>query len=125
MKVCIPVQENRGFDSNVHGHFGSAGYFIVHDTEKGETKALSNPNQEHAPGQCHPIAVLQGEAVEAVIVGGIGRRAIEGFNASGIRVYQSAGGTVRENINAFLKKGLVELTPETGCSQHGHGGGCG
>ena len=48
MKVCVPVEESRGLESVVYGHFGSAPCFIVADTESGELKELSNQDVGHA-----------------------------------------------------------------------------
>ena len=35
MKVCIPVSEQRGLESPVHGHFGSAPAFLAVVVGKG------------------------------------------------------------------------------------------
>jgi len=62
--------------------------------------------------------------VDAVIVGGIGERAILKLNAMNIKVYKSESGTVKNNIELFHKSALMELTPEYACAHHGHGNGC-
>jgi predicted Fe-Mo cluster-binding NifX family protein len=33
MKICFPVESDKGLDSEVFGHFGSAPTFVVFDTE--------------------------------------------------------------------------------------------
>jgi len=33
MKLCIPISEDRGLDSPICGHFGSAPAFLLVDTE--------------------------------------------------------------------------------------------
>jgi len=71
------------------------------------------------------MAVLDGESVDIVIVGGIGRGAILGLNNSGIKVYQSKDGSVQDNIEALEAGKLNELTSQNACGGHGHGGGCG
>ena len=124
MKVCIPTQEDKGFESIAYGHFGSARYFIIFDTKKSDTKSLANQNQLHAHGTCNPMAALADESVDTVIVGGIGKRAILGLNNSGIKVYQSKDGSVQENIEALKAGELNELTPQNACGINSHGGGC-
>ncbi|MFH1077188.1 MAG: NifB/NifX family molybdenum-iron cluster-binding protein [Pseudomonadota bacterium] len=119
MKICIPVQENNGMESIVYGHFGSAPFFIMHDTGTGETKEITNKNQHHEHGACQPVATLGGEAVDAVIVGGIGAGAIMGLNANGIKVYKSIEGTIKNNITALEKGELSELMAHNACSHHG------
>jgi predicted Fe-Mo cluster-binding NifX family protein len=125
MKICIPTQEDKGLAGIAYGHFGSAQYFIIHDTESGETKSLSNGNQHHAHGACNPMAALDGANVEAVIVGGIGRRAVMGLNEQGIKVYLSIDGTAQDNVDALKQGKLDELTADNACGGHGHGAGCG
>ncbi len=100
MKICIPTQEDKGVNSVAHGHFGSAQRFIIHDSEKDETISVLNNNQHHAHGACHPLQALGGESVDVVVVGGIGRRALQGLNAMGIKVFQSMEGTAQNNIDA-------------------------
>ena len=39
MKVCIPVEENKGLDSKPYVHFGSSPIFVVCDLESGELKS--------------------------------------------------------------------------------------
>jgi hypothetical protein len=34
MKICIPTETNEGKSAAVYGHFGSAPYFTIIDTEK-------------------------------------------------------------------------------------------
>lgn len=123
MKVCLPTQENNGVNSIVHDHFGSAQYFVVCDTETGEAKALDNRNQHHAHGTCSPLAALGSQPVDAVVVGGIGRRAIIGLNSSNIKVFRSKKGTIQDNIDALNSGELDEITPQNACGGHDNGGG--
>lgn len=125
MKVCVPTQKDNGINSFAYEHFGSAPYFIIHDTDTKETKSIENTNQHHVHGSCNPMAALGNDSVYAVIVGGIGKRAIEGLNATGIKVYRSLDGTVQENVNALIKGALSELTPQNACGGHSHGISCG
>lgn len=124
MKVCVPTEEDKGMNSVAYGHFGSARFFVIYDTETGETGTIRNSNQHHAHGTCHPMAALGNMSVEAVIVGGIGKRAIEGLNSFGIRVYQSITGTVSENIQALRAGSLSEITPQNACGGRSHGANC-
>ena len=119
MKVCIPAATDAGLSSAPHGHFGSAPYFVLHDTESNTTEVLGNTNQHHANGACQPLAAFDGRNINAVIVGGIGGGAIGRLNASGIRVYQAGPGLIEDNVKALREGILPEMTPETGCRQHG------
>jgi predicted Fe-Mo cluster-binding NifX family protein len=119
MKFCIPAATDTGLSSLPFGHFGSAPYFVIHDTEAGTTEVLPNANDHHAGGGCQPLAALGGRAVDAFVVGGIGAGAIQKLNASGVRVFQSGTGTIEDNVKAFNAGTLAELTVATGCQSHG------
>jgi predicted Fe-Mo cluster-binding NifX family protein len=121
MKICIPSEQNLGLESPTYSHFGSAPYFIIYDTETRALKTLENADEHHAHSACHPLKALAGETVDAVIVGGIGGRAIAGLNGAGIRVFRSIPGTVRENLDRLENGRLSELTPDQACAHHRHG----
>jgi predicted Fe-Mo cluster-binding NifX family protein len=119
MKVCIPTENDKGMESIAFSHFGSAPYFILHDTETNETETIQNRDQHHAHGACHPMQALNGRSVNTVVVGGIGRRAVMGLNEMGITVYRSTDGTVQKNIDGLVNGTLEELTVDNACTQHG------
>lgn len=121
MKVCIPVQENKGLDSIVYGHFGSAPYFLVCDVDKGEvSKVINNGDLHHEHGMCQPLKALGGEEVDAILVGGIGAGALTKLNARGIRVLRAESGTVSLNLELFKKNELGEFSINHSCN-HNHG----
>ena len=120
MRICIPVAQQKGLRSVPYGHFGSAPYFVISDTLSGETTTIDNKNQQHEHGACLPTAALRGEHVDAVIVGGIGGRALARLGQMGIRTYQSAGGTVGEDLEALQAGKLSEFPSQHACRGHGH-----
>lgn len=123
MKICFPVVENQGLESEVYGHFGSAPQFIVIDTESREVRALNNNDQHHAHGACQPLKALGGQDVDAIVVGGIGAGALMGLNRAGLTVYQAQGVTIADNITCLAEDKLPVLTPAQTCGGHAHGGG--
>ena len=52
MKVAFPSQEDRGLDSTVYGHFGSASYFVIVETDDGTFNIVQNPDRDHLHGHC-------------------------------------------------------------------------
>jgi predicted Fe-Mo cluster-binding NifX family protein len=124
MKVCFPVLQDDGMNSKVYNHFGSAPLFIVVDTEKNGTSAISNGDQRHARSASNPLQALDNQQVDAVIVGGIGGGALTRLNQSGIRVYRAQSQTVQENMALFTSMQLLEFTRREACRGHGHGGKC-
>ena len=125
MKLCFPVESNQGLDSIVFGHFGSAPLFVVFDTETQTLETISNQDLGHVHGMCSPLKALNGKAVDAIVVGGIGAGAINKLNALGIKVYRASQGTVKSNIELLQKAALTEMSAEHACGGHGHAGGCG
>jgi predicted Fe-Mo cluster-binding NifX family protein len=123
MIICIPVIEDQGLNSLPYNHFGSAPAFVLHNLASAETKVIANRNEHHEHGRCQPLQALAGEAVDVILVGGIGARALTRLQASGVQVFQAQNRTVRENIDAFRQGRLPEFTVEAACRGHGHGRG--
>jgi predicted Fe-Mo cluster-binding NifX family protein len=124
MKVCFPVAENQGLQSQIFGHFGSAPGFVVVDIVTSEFTSINNSDQVHQHGACNPVAGLGGHQVDAVVVGGIGGGALHKLNASGLRVFQASEGTIAENIELLRAEALPEYQPGHTCGGHGHEHGC-
>jgi predicted Fe-Mo cluster-binding NifX family protein len=121
MKICIPVEEDQGLESAVCAHFGSAPVFLLVDTESSACRAVLNRNQHHGHGMCMPLASLQGETFDAMVVGGIGMGALNKLKAAGIRVYLAEHDTVAEVMKACAAGALKEVDPGMACAQHRHG----
>jgi predicted Fe-Mo cluster-binding NifX family protein len=118
MKICIPTETNDGKKANVFGHFGSAPYFTIYDTESGELEILDNNNSHHAHGTCNPIAALAGKKVDIVVSGGMGMRAVMILNQSGIKAYRTQPGTVEQTLTWYSQNKLDEITGQNACASH-------
>ena len=124
MKIAFPTQKEEGLDSQVFGHFGSAPHFIIVDSDTDTFKAAGNPNMIHEHGQCRPLQALSGEAVDAVIVGGIGAGALTKLNTKGVKVFRAVEGTVKENLELFKTNALPLFQANHTCAGHGGSGNC-
>jgi predicted Fe-Mo cluster-binding NifX family protein len=132
MVICIPVSQDEGLKSRVSAHFGSAPFFMLVDAEQRTLRTVPNRNQHHAHGQCQPLAAIQGEQVDAIVVGGIGAGALARIQAAGVEVLWSDLRTVEETLDALGGPGLQRVAPAHTCGHHhggeghGHGGpgGC-
>lgn len=120
MKICIPVEEDKGIESQVCLHFGSAPGFMIVDTETGSHRLIANRNQHHGHGQCTPLSALQGEEVDAMAVGGIGGGALNKLTAANIRVYGCAKTSVAEIVADFKAGKLQPMQSSSCCQHHGH-----
>jgi len=118
MKICFPVSANKGLDSPVYNHFGSAPMFLLVDAEQRSVAEAVNRDSHHRHGACRPLRVLGSQDIDAIVVGGIGAGALSVLNQAGYKVYQAGAGTVAENLDLFLKRELAELTPAQSCTGH-------
>lgn len=124
MKIAFPSQENSGMESVVYGHFGSARFFIIVDSETGQIDTANNNDLGHIHGQCQPLAALGGKAVDVVVVGGIGGGALGKLNSAGMTAYRAVEGTVSENLKLLAAGKLPEFKMEHTCSGHNKNGTC-
>lgn len=122
MKVCIPVEENKGLESVAYNHFGSAPFFLVYDLDDDKMKVIDNGDLHHEHGMCQPLKALGGEHIDAILVAGIGAGALTKLNNQGVKAYKVMKGTVSDNIDLFKKNQLPEFAVSSCCSHHG---GCG
>jgi predicted Fe-Mo cluster-binding NifX family protein len=132
MNLCIPVNSDEGLASEVCPHFGSAPCFLIVDTQTGTCRAIANTvHQQGRGGGCAPLRLLDGEDVDALVVGGIGMGALGKLRAANIQVLLSRLKTVQETLAAFKAGSLQAVGDDAVCAGHephglGHGpGGCG
>ncbi len=125
MKLCIPVALNKGLESVVYGHFGSAPLFMIVDTETLQCEPLQNKDQHHEHGMCRPLDAIDGKSVDGILVGGIGLGALNKLLAGGVKVYKAPMVNISAAVEAFNAGELPLFTPQHTCAGHGHGGGCG
>jgi predicted Fe-Mo cluster-binding NifX family protein len=123
MKVGFAVETNEGIESKVYGHFGSAPVFLIVEKETNLVSAVNNGDIHHVHGACNPIKALDGNGVDAMVVGGIGAGALRKLNAMGIKVFGAAAPSVKENLSLLNENKLRELTADHACGAHQ--GGCG
>ncbi|MFH2035047.1 MAG: NifB/NifX family molybdenum-iron cluster-binding protein [Candidatus Zixiibacteriota bacterium] len=119
MLACIPTEGNSRFEDTVYGHFGSAPFFTLYDSNEDKITVLENRNAHHDHGTCHPMNQLVKYKIDCVICGGMGRRAIEALNAEGVKIYMAESKAVRETIEQLKSGKLSEIDPAKACQGHG------
>ena len=125
MKVAFPSTEDQGLDGAVFSHFGSAPFFIIVDTADNSHESVGNCDLHHQHGQCQPLAALGGHEVDAVVVGGIGRGALQRLRGAGVEVYRAVQGAVSENLALFTGGKLAPYDFHFVCSGHSGDDACG
>lgn len=118
-KLIVPAEGNEGTDAQVASHFGRAPFFTVVELQDGKvvnTKTVQNTG-EHFGGQRHPHENLLSLKPDVIVAQGMGPGGLQSFRNVGVRVLQTAAGTVKDVVESFQKGELPELT--AGC-QHAH-----
>ena len=122
-RIAVPSNGTGGLNGTRSGHFGHCDVFTLIDIENGNIKNESTvSNQEHSQGGCMvPVNLLAGHDVNALIVGGIGRRPLEGFAQVGIDVYfDSVNPHVKTVVEDLIANKLEKISPDQACSGGGH-----
>ncbi len=126
MRVVVAIETDQALQSPVSGHFGHAPFFLLAEIEQGALQSWSvsaNPYvQHHEPGQIP--AYINTLGAQAMICGGMGRRAISFFEQYGIKTAVLPQGSAGVAIEKYLAGELGTPEPCHG-DGHGHGGGCG
>ncbi|MBW1855630.1 MAG: NifB/NifX family molybdenum-iron cluster-binding protein [Deltaproteobacteria bacterium] len=123
-RIAVPSNELGGLDGIRAGHFGHCDVFTIIDVKEGKIENVSTiQNQGHVQGGCMaPVNLLAQNNVNALIVGGIGMRPLQGFNQVGIDVYYE---TERQEIKPLVEDLISEKLTIIGNDQVcGGGDGC-
>ncbi|MFC1963711.1 NifB/NifX family molybdenum-iron cluster-binding protein [Chloroflexota bacterium] len=119
MRICIPTDTANGISSIVFGHFGSAPFFTIYDDCEDLFVIVKNANKHHEHGSCNPISILSEMKINTVICRGMGARALQNLNNSGIKAFVSNTSTVKDAIEAYENNSLMEMTLQDSCQDHG------
>lgn len=117
VKIVFPALDDKG--ESVGQHFGRVPYYAWFEIENGEilTQGVVPNDSEHFGGTGLPPERIARLNPDAMIVLGMGSRAIAMFQDMNIAVLQAKGTSSAENIKFFAKGELKELTE--GCL-HAH-----
>ena len=133
MKVCVPTDLPGGDTAALSPHFGSAPTYTIIDTETKSVSVLENDHHggdhhhhgghhdhghhDHGhshSGGCGGARQIASKDVEAIVCGGIGRRAMA--HLDGVKIYSATSGVAGELAQAAAA-GTLPLCTE-GCSGH-------
>ena len=119
VKIVIPAEDETG--ETLSAHFGRAPYFAWYVVEDGQIKedGVAKNMSDHFGGVGAPPETINSLGGEIVISLGMGMKAIQMFQKLGIAVLKGVGINSLENVKAFIRGGMEELTE--GCLEgHGH-----
>jgi len=120
MKISIPSDNPGGLEADVSAHFGHCDTFTAVEIEGDQVTKVWNINNDGEHNCMAPVQKMADAGIDAVLIGGIGRRPLVEFQNHGIRVYVGASGKVNEAIANFLQDGLREAVVQDACHGSGH-----
>lgn len=125
MRIAIPSDKPGGMDAQRSEHFGHCDLFTILDIDDNNevTDVTILNNNDHEAGGCMVPVVLIAEAkADAIVVGGIGARPMNGFVEKGITVYFSplaASKTVKDIVESYKNNSLVKMHSDQVCKGSG------
>jgi predicted Fe-Mo cluster-binding NifX family protein len=95
----------------------------IYVSAQGQQQTLSaflekSPPPLYEQGARNPVAALRARAVDVVVTGGMGARAIMMLNQTGIKVFRAIPETVDTIIGTFGVHDLEELTVKNASASH-------
>ncbi|MEW6594000.1 MAG: NifB/NifX family molybdenum-iron cluster-binding protein [Thermodesulfobacteriota bacterium] len=130
LRIAVPSNAPGGLEAARSDHFGHCELFTLVAIENGRVAGVDTvANVAHGAGGCMaPIGLLKERGIDAIVVGGMGARPLQGFAEVGVKVYfaaQHAFDSVRAAVDGFLENRLVVMQPTQACQGHGdcHGHG--
>ena len=120
-RIALACEDDQGLDGQMSQHFGRCPYYLIVDVEGDEIKKTDSVNNpyynNHVPGMVPQF--INEQAVNVMIAGGMGPRAIDMFTNLGIEVVTGAIGNAGNVIQAYLRG---EISGVEAC-EHDYPGG--
>ncbi len=123
MKIAVSASGNN-VEAAMDPRFGRCAYFVIVESETMEFEAIENPATQAGSGAGIQAAQMVGNSgAEAVVAGNYGPNAYGALSAAGLALYQFAGGTVREAVEAVVSGQAQQVGDPTVGSHFGVAGG--
>ena len=106
MKIAFPISEDKGLDSPLNAHFGTAKHFLVVDTENRAVTPLDNQKLKEGGSSCKTGVFGKDSGINAVVTQCIGDGSLRNLNNDEITVYAAQGDTVAENLDRLATEEL-------------------
>lgn len=120
MKIAIPADDKIN-GTGVCPSFGRTLYYMIYDTESKASSFLDNTAANNAGGAGIKAAqILVDNKVEVVLTPRCGENAANVLKAAGIKMFKAVGGSVMDNVNAYLN-GSLALLDDIHPGFHNHG----
>ena len=125
MLLAVPSNNPGGLEAGRSDHFGHCDVFtLVKIEDNAITDVTLATNQEHGAGGCMvPVQFLKDRGVDAIVVGGIGARPMQGFQEVGIVVYYADRNTaksVQDVVDGMIAGQFPVIRADQACQGHGN-----
>jgi len=122
-KIAVPSNAPGGLAGERSEHFGHCDLFTIVTLQGKEIIAVETiaPPSHTAGGCLAPIGLLRDEQVSAIVVSGMGKRPMAGFQEAGIEVFwapQESSATVSAVIDGVLENRFEVMAPVQACTGH-------
>lgn len=122
-KIAVPSNAPGGLTGERSEHFGHCDLFTIVTLQGREIVAVETLTPPpHAAGGClAPIGLLREEQVDAIVVSGMGKRPLAGFQEAGIEVFwapQENSTSVSAVIAGLLANSFQLMAPVQACTGH-------
>lgn len=121
MKYLIPLEHDNGVKSQVSMHFGKAPYYaiVTFNSSNGSVEVNIKPAPNLLHGEVCDAATLASRlGVNAVIVKGIGPKAIHALESAGVKIYTTSTQVLSEVIKEIKKGSLTSLNSSSVTCKH-------
>ena len=112
-RIALACEDDQGLDGQMSQHFGRCPYYLIVDVEGDEIKKTDSVNNpyynNHVPGMVPQF--INEQAVNVMIAGGMGPRAIDMFSNLGMEVVTGAIGNVGNVLQAYLRGEISGVEP--------------
>jgi predicted Fe-Mo cluster-binding NifX family protein len=116
--MAVPSMGAGGLQARRSGHFGKCDSFTVVELGDGGIEDVRVvKNSPHHDGGCQgTVDLLESNGVTALLVGGMGGRALATFRSAGVEVYfDSELPLVGDAVDALLMRGLEPMQRDQAC----------
>ncbi len=121
MKIIVPVEDNK-MTNRISQSFGRAAFFLTYNTDTKEEAFIENSAAQAQGGAGIKAAQLVVDnSPDALLTPRCGQNAADVLEAANIKIYQTKGNDLMENIAAF-KEGKLSILTEIHGGFHKHGG---
>ena len=118
MRYLVPLENDEGLRSRISAHFGRAPFYAIVSCEKlgaeAKVEIRSAPGLMHGGG-CGATDIIRSFGVDAVIVKGIGIRAIQILREIGVKIYKTSSETLDQVIEELRDEKIMAIDDREAC----------